>query len=458
METTYKVRIWKTEIYKGSRGSTYYVRWVVDGRPRRQPFKTRALAESFRSDLVSAARRGEAFDTTSALPVSMTRAGLDMSWYAFACAWTDRMWPRVAATTRPTHAYALTQFTVALLVGPERGRPDPKVLRSALTRWAFNTTRRDDPGTPGEVRKALIWVAGHTRPVSALADPAVLRAVLDAITVRLDGQKAAPSVVSRRRKILGTAVEYAVELRLLAENPIPALRWKPPKSTEAIDRRRVPNPVQARTLLAAVRDQARSGPRLVAFFACLYFAGLRPEEAVALTRANLAIPQAGWGHLHLEWAEPHAGRDWTDSGKNRDRRQLKQRARGEVRTVPSPPELTALLHEHIGEFGTGLDGRIFTGERNCGELPKLTIVRAWQRARAEAFTAEVAATPLAATPYDLRHAALSTWLNSGVPPTQVAEWAGHSVEILHRIYAKCLDGGEELWRQRIQAALGHGTT
>jgi hypothetical protein len=37
----------------------------------------------------------------------------------------------------------------------------------------------------------------------------------------------------------------------------------------------------------------------------------------------------------------------------------------------------------------------------------------------------------------------------------VAEWAGHSVEVLLRIYAKCLDGGDALIRQRVQAALGH---
>ena len=50
---------------------------------------------------------------------------------------------------------------------------------------------------------------------------------------------------------------------------------------------------------------------------------------------------------------------------------------------------------------------------------------------------------------------MSTWLNGGVPATTVAEWAGHSVEILLRIYAKCLDGGDALIRQRVQTALGY---
>jgi hypothetical protein len=44
----------------------------------------------------------------------------------------------------------------------------------------------------------------------------------------------------------------------------------------------------------------------------------------------------------------------------------------------------------------------------------MTIGRVWRRARQAAFTAEVAASPLAKTPYDLRHAAVSTWLNGGV--------------------------------------------
>jgi hypothetical protein len=77
---------------------------------------------------------------------------------------------------------------------------------------------------------------------------------------------------------------------------------------------------------------------------------------------------------------------------------------------------------------------------------------------AGAFIPEVAASPLAKAPYDLRHAAVSTWLNGGVPPTTVAEWAGHSVEVLLRIYAKCLDGSDALIRQRVQAVLGYADT
>jgi hypothetical protein len=37
----------------------------VSGRQWKETFETRALAESFRSDLVAAARKGEAFDLAS---------------------------------------------------------------------------------------------------------------------------------------------------------------------------------------------------------------------------------------------------------------------------------------------------------------------------------------------------------------------------------------------------------
>jgi integrase len=112
------------------------------------------------------------------------------------------------------------------------------------------------------------------------------------------------------------------------------------------------------------------------------------------------------------------------------------------------------LHQHIAKFGTAPDGRLFTGERGEG-LPKITYLRVWRKARALAFTPEVGATPLGATPYTLRHACVSTWLNGGVPPTQVAEWAGHSVEVLLKVYAKCLDGQDTLARRRVLDALGY---
>src|SRR5262245_31289680 len=127
--------------------------------------------------------------------------------------------------------------------------------------------------------------------------------------------------------------------------------------------------MQVRTLLAAVREHAPNGRRLMAFFGCLYYAALRPEEAVSLAKPHLDLPPKGWGRFHLDIAEPHAGKEWTNTGTSRDRRQLKQRARGVVRTVPCPPELTALIWKHIEQFGYGEDGRLFVGSATAGSCP-----------------------------------------------------------------------------------------
>jgi len=47
-----------------------------------------------------------------------------------------------------------------------------------------------------------------------------------------------------------------------------------------------------------------------------------------------------------------------------------------------------------------------------------------------------------------------TWrLNSGVPPAEVAAWAGHSVEVLMRTYARCVTGMEDVWIARMDKTL-----
>lgn len=79
--------------------------------------------------------------------------------------------------------------------------------------------------------------------------------------------------------------------------------------------------------------------------------------------------------------------------------------------------------------------------------------RAWQEARLLALPPTVAAWPLPRRPYDLRHSALSTWLNTGVDATEVAERAGSSVEVLLSRYAKCIDGRQEVANRKIEELL-----
>ncbi len=179
-------------------------------------------------------------------------------------------------------------------------------------------------------------------------------------------------------------------------------------------------------------------------------AGLRLRKKV---RTTIAEPDAApVPDLILVKSKPQTNKKWTDSGETHDDRGLRHRADEEGRPVPIPPELVAILREHITEFGVYEDGRLFRTSRG-GVISIGTYCEAWKAARVFALTPEQQASPLAARPYDLRHAAVSLWLNAGVAAPDVADRAGHGVDVLLKVYAKCLDGGEEIANRRIEDAL-----
>jgi len=473
---TYNVRIWKAEIYKGAKVTTYKVRWKVGARPWKESFRTQAQAANFEAGLRAATSKGEAFDVATGRPVSWGRKTDSQSWYDFCVSYVDMKWKNSSAHRRENIAWALITVMPAMLA-TDKGEPDGLAMRTALRQWGFNTRQRSE--CPEHAAVILAWLARSTKPVAALADPGTMRAVLDSTGILLNGSPAAPATIRRNHTILHNALEYAVERQLLPGNPIKSVKWTAPKTTHEVDRRCVVNHGQARQLLSAVGEQAPSGPRLVAFFAVIYYAALRPEEAVNIRRDNFTLPSLvrnpatgeweepadNWGELRIGLAATEIGAQWTDTGSRRDHRQLKSRPRGEWRRVPVPPPLTRILRAHLDRFGTGRDSRIFIGVQG-GELASITYRRAWQKARHSALTpAEhqqgcdspscqvIRALPLARRVYDLRHACVSTWLNGGVPPAQVAEWAGHSVAVLLRVYAKCIDGQDQMAKRRIEDAL-----
>jgi hypothetical protein len=74
-------------------------------------------------------------------------------------------------------------------------------------------------------------------PGSPLAQPPVLRTALDAITMRLDGSRAAPATVTRKHAVLHAALGSAVETGLLDANPLDTITWRVPRSSAAVNPR-----------------------------------------------------------------------------------------------------------------------------------------------------------------------------------------------------------------------------
>ncbi|WP_067466656.1 hypothetical protein [Actinomadura macra] len=149
-----------------------------------------------------------------------------------------------------------------------------------------------------------------------------------------------------------------------------------------------------RECLAAVTyvGKRERGRRLRVLYACMYYAALRPAEAVALHKDDCHLPANGWGRLVLARTLPETGSRWTDSGSTHERRGLKLRPVTEIRTVPIPPVLVQLLREHIAEFGTAPDGRIFQTERG-GIVGSTAYGDVWTETRALALTPDQVASP-----------------------------------------------------------------
>jgi integrase len=165
-------------------------------------------------------------------------------------------------------------------------------------------------------------------------------------------------------------------------------------------------------------------PTLRGFFACLYYAGLRPAEARNLRRADLELPECGWGHIVLHGGYQEPGTAWTDDGGRGEERHLKHRPKKETRVVPAHPELVRALRDHLHTYGSGVGGRLFVTRTGRGGHPiaapyqnpvsMSTVYRVWSSVREKALSGDLAASPLAGRPYDLRHTCVSTWLHAGV--------------------------------------------
>ena len=90
----------RTEVYKGRQVTTYWVRWRVGGRLWKEAFRTVAQADSFRSALLTAARKGEAFSMATGRPTAWEREKAQTTWYEFACTYTDMKWKQASAKYR----------------------------------------------------------------------------------------------------------------------------------------------------------------------------------------------------------------------------------------------------------------------------------------------------------------------------------------------------------------------
>ncbi len=211
------VKVWSVR-KRDTKTPSYGVRWSVAGNVFSESFRTKALADHYRTKLMRAMRDGEELDTESGLPASMEEKKSAVSWYTFALRYLAMKWPHAAPNTRDGINEALTSVMLELL-DERAGRPSDEVIRRALRNWAFVLPGPDDREVPDDVRNVFHWVSKASRPLADLAEPATARAVLDSLKLKLDGTAAAAETVRRKRRTLVNAANYAVDLGSCGRTP-----------------------------------------------------------------------------------------------------------------------------------------------------------------------------------------------------------------------------------------------
>ncbi|RBQ14028.1 hypothetical protein DP939_42910 [Spongiactinospora rosea] len=456
------LRFWEIRNRKGRR-RPYELRWVLAGREHSVSFKTKTLAQRFQSDLTEAAKDiSTEWDLRTGQPAAWGR--IEADWFSLGVKWVGKVWGDLAPNTRKSIASDLSEVTILAMLSnspkARRSRPGLKVLRAALKQWAFCPGRAETP--PAEIADALAWLKAHTLPVTDLAEIDQVRDALAKLGKLADGRKASTSTLRRRRGVLHSMLDYAVSTKIIKINTLAGIRGAHHRQGDVeVSPVRVPSMEQAVRLLSAVRDLKQPkttkvpsrGPHLFAFFATMYYAGLRPSECLALKNIACDLPEAGWGLLTLTGAAPTVGKLWTDDGQLHDQRGLKHRHETAVRLVPIPPVLVRILRAHIAQFPPAPDGRVFYDGPDKAILKGNTYRCVWKRARRDALSAAEAASPVAQRPYDLRHANASVLLKARVDLAEIARRLGHSIKMLLVTYAHWIDDGREAANTAIEALL-----
>ena len=199
------------------------------------------------------------------------------------------------------------------------------------------------------------------------------------------------------------------------------------------------------------------GPsRLVAFFGVMYFAGLHPDEAISLRKVNVAHHLGVWNKETRQWERAGLVRRLAGRWRRVDRRRQSPR--------DTPAQDPGTRRQLDGTRPSRANQRSANPHREFRDGTGRTIVHWDSRWRAAdhhlpagldqgtANGPHPRVTSVTTRPAAIRPPARIA-CRRGVPATQVAECAGHSVDVLLRIYAKCLVGQDELAKRRISEAL-----
>lgn len=263
-----------------------------------------------------------------------------------------------------------------------------------------------------------------------------------------------PGTAKQHYNVLRQVLAYAVRKGAIRVNPAAGVRrnWSPtnltthaPFESVALDR------VEVEHLVTHLQERYPDAPwaLMVRFMA---YTGLRAGEVAGLDIRDIrllgTVESIRHGEVHV--------RQIRTRGKGTSASRPSRPKTGKTRTVPIKHaglrrDLAQYLDNHPNKHK--LDAPLWPGttaryERDpitkaiCGVRSEPDYTKVWNR---DPFYRRVFRPALTATGlppmrlHDLRHTAGSIMLSEGYPDWKVAQWLGHSPDILHRIYAHILD-------------------
>ena len=103
--------------------AAFEVRWRVAGRDKSRSFITRALADSYRAELIRAARRGLEFDPVTGEPAAWTAPEpVTVTWYQHAVAYAQDPMNRSLCAQKPVTQSSVTGSDLGKTCGRPRVR------------------------------------------------------------------------------------------------------------------------------------------------------------------------------------------------------------------------------------------------------------------------------------------------------------------------------------------------
>ena len=406
------VKVLETIQVRPDRTLPYIVRWRLNGVLFGKGFQARKAADRWRARLLVAVDDESKWSQVTGLPVSWTKvSSADVA--TFCRLYLRGEWSTLAPNSRRSMASALAVM-VERAARPGAPAWTTSRRREVLT-WLATPSAELSPAT-------AIWIGRHSLPLNELDGPELV-ALDKRLRQRQDGGPLAKTTAQRQVVVARRCLDEAVKMGAMASNEWPkADRGRSARKSSRVTAPPlvVPTEDDVRAMLAVMPSHQPASWRYQAMSYTAAWAGLRPQECVALEREDVDLPESGWGTARVATAWNGCGALWGKPSEDV----------GPVKTfyreVPLTPELVTVLHDWVARMG------ITTGPLFRTDNGKRPTQSNWNRAlRRACASADVASM----SPYSLRHFRASIWVESKLALPIVANLLGHSLETLVKIYA-----------------------